>query len=147
MTTVGHLKERYIRVKEQVAEAAIRAGRDPSRVVLVAVTKYAEPDQIRELIQLGHVDFGGEFEVGGQFHDLVAMAHPHVQQGLTTTADMVGDVVQQATAAYPADLGVAEFTGVRTLYLAAELFGHGLHAVADAQHRDAQLKHAGRRPR
>jgi pyridoxal phosphate enzyme (YggS family) len=52
------LRERYLEVKERIARAAKRAGRDSSTVLMVAVSKYAEPDQIRELIKLGHADFG-----------------------------------------------------------------------------------------
>jgi pyridoxal phosphate enzyme (YggS family) len=54
----GSLSERYASVRDRIARAAQRAGTDPRSVVLVAVTKTAEPDQIRELIKLGHVDFG-----------------------------------------------------------------------------------------
>lgn len=52
------LSDRYSAVRERITTAAKRAGTDPRSVVLVAVTKYAEPDQIRELIKLGHADFG-----------------------------------------------------------------------------------------
>jgi len=52
------LKERYMDVRERIARAAARGGRRESDIILVAVTKYAEPDQIRELISLGHRDFG-----------------------------------------------------------------------------------------
>lgn len=58
MTTIASLKERYTEVRERIAHAASRAGSDASRILLVAVTKHAEPDQIRELIRLGHTDFG-----------------------------------------------------------------------------------------
>lgn len=57
-TESRELRERYTSVKARIAAAAKRAGNDPSGVVLIAVTKYAEPDQIRELIRLGHSDFG-----------------------------------------------------------------------------------------
>ena len=57
-TPQGSLSERYAQVRERIARAAQRAGTDPRSIVLVAVTKTAEPDQIRELIRLGHVDFG-----------------------------------------------------------------------------------------
>lgn len=43
---------------DRIARAASRSGRRATEVVLVAVSKYAEPDQIRELIQMGHRDFG-----------------------------------------------------------------------------------------
>ncbi len=52
------LEERYTQVKQRVAQAAIRSGRTPGSVYLVAVTKFAEPEDIRELIELGHRDFG-----------------------------------------------------------------------------------------
>lgn len=58
MTTTMTLKDRYREVKDRVAEAATKSGQDPDRVILVAVTKFAGPDQIRDLIALGHVDFG-----------------------------------------------------------------------------------------
>ena len=43
------------------------------------------------------------------------------------------------------DLGVAELARVGGLGLAAELRGHGLHAVADAEHRQARVEHLLRR--
>ncbi|MCI0630366.1 MAG: YggS family pyridoxal phosphate-dependent enzyme [Phycisphaerales bacterium] len=52
------LKERYAAVKQRIAAAAKRAGRTPDSIVLVAVTKYASIDQVRELVELGHVDLG-----------------------------------------------------------------------------------------
>ncbi len=58
MTATLSLSDRYLGVKDRIARAAMRAGSRPHDVLLVAVTKYAEPDQIRELIQLGQADFG-----------------------------------------------------------------------------------------
>ncbi|MBK7404589.1 MAG: YggS family pyridoxal phosphate-dependent enzyme [Phycisphaerales bacterium] len=52
------LAERYHGVCERVAAAARRSGREPEDVILVAVTKNAEPEQIRALLELGHRDFG-----------------------------------------------------------------------------------------
>lgn len=52
------LEDRYTQVKQRVAQAAQRASRSPSSVYLIAVTKFAEPEDIRELIELGHRDFG-----------------------------------------------------------------------------------------
>ncbi len=51
------LKQRYAQVQERIAEAARRSGRPSSAVMLVAVTKYAAIDQVRELVELGHCDF------------------------------------------------------------------------------------------
>jgi PLP dependent protein len=50
------LKERYASVKQRIAVAAKKIGRSPDSIVLVAVTKYAAIDQVRELIELGHAD-------------------------------------------------------------------------------------------
>ena len=52
------LKDAYRRVVERVAAAAERCGRCPGDVLIVAVTKNATPDQIRHLVELGHVDLG-----------------------------------------------------------------------------------------
>ena len=40
-----------------------------------------------------------------------------------------------------AHFGVAKFTRGSRLYLATELGGHGLHAIANAQHGQAEFKH------
>jgi pyridoxal phosphate enzyme (YggS family) len=52
------LKARYERVRERIDAAARRGGRNGDDVLLVAVTKNASIDQIRELITLGHLDLG-----------------------------------------------------------------------------------------
>lgn len=52
------LEARYDAVRRRVAEAARRCGRRPEDIVIIAVTKYAEQDQVRRLIELGHRDFG-----------------------------------------------------------------------------------------
>lgn len=52
------MRDAYQAVTQRIAAAARRVGRAPSEVVMVAVTKTASPDQIRALIELGHVDFG-----------------------------------------------------------------------------------------
>ena len=43
----GQIREAYQRVKQRIAEAAKRVGRNPDDVAIVAVTKNATPDQIR----------------------------------------------------------------------------------------------------
>lgn len=52
------LKKRYEAVRARVVAAAARSGRGPDDILLTVVTKFAAIDQIRELIELGHVDFG-----------------------------------------------------------------------------------------
>ncbi len=55
MTTI---KQRYESVQQRIAEAAIRSNRKPEDVHLVAVTKHASMDEVRQLLELEHVDFG-----------------------------------------------------------------------------------------
>jgi pyridoxal phosphate enzyme (YggS family) len=52
------LTERYRQVCERIAAAAQRTRRRPEDIILVAVTKSADPDGIRKLLELGHRDFG-----------------------------------------------------------------------------------------
>ena len=52
------LKQRYEEVKRRIEEAARRFGRRSDDIILVAVTKHASFDLIRDLIELGHVDLG-----------------------------------------------------------------------------------------
>ena len=54
----SQLKDSYRRVMDRVAAAAGRSGRRPEDVIVVAVTKTASPDQIRTLVEMGHVDLG-----------------------------------------------------------------------------------------
>ena len=51
------------------------------------------------------------------------------------------DAVEQLRVAARAHFGVAELAHLAGLDLAAELLRHGLHAVADAEHRHAELEH------
>lgn len=45
-------------VRQRIAAACARSGRDPASVMLVAVTKYAELDWVRRLVALGVVELG-----------------------------------------------------------------------------------------
>jgi len=54
----AQLKDAYRRVKDRIAQAALRCGRNPQDVVMVAVTKYATVDQIQQIIELGQMDLG-----------------------------------------------------------------------------------------
>ncbi len=58
MTLRNPLRDRYNEVMDRIAQAAERCDRPASDVVAVAVTKTASPDQIRQLIDLGHRDLG-----------------------------------------------------------------------------------------
>lgn len=52
------LAERYKLVRQRIENAARKAGRVGSDILLVAVSKHADPEQIRELLSLGHTDLG-----------------------------------------------------------------------------------------
>lgn len=52
------LPERYELVMSQVEAAAKRSGRSARDVLVVAVTKHAMPEQVREILSLGHRDLG-----------------------------------------------------------------------------------------
>lgn len=58
MATALTVKDRYAEVMSRVARAAERSGRSAKDVLVVAVSKYAEPEQVRDLVRLGHADFG-----------------------------------------------------------------------------------------
>ena len=48
----------YAAVRRRIAAACVRAGRAEADVRLVAVTKYADAEAVRELLSLGHRDLG-----------------------------------------------------------------------------------------
>jgi hypothetical protein len=51
----------YRRIQDRIAAAAERAGRDPSDVSLVAVSKFHPVEAIAELARGGHLDFGENY--------------------------------------------------------------------------------------
>lgn len=52
------LADNLEQVRGRIADACARAKRDPAEVTLIAVTKTAAPEQIREILQLGVGDLG-----------------------------------------------------------------------------------------
>jgi PLP dependent protein len=54
------VRERIVGVKERIEKAALKAGRDPHEVKLVAVTKTVDVLVIREAVQTGAVSILGE---------------------------------------------------------------------------------------
>lgn len=58
ISTTAQLRDAYRKVMETIAESAIKSGRRPDDVKLVAVTKTASPDQIRTLVEMGQADLG-----------------------------------------------------------------------------------------
>ena len=56
--TAMDIRERYTEVKRRVDEAALRSGRDPGDVRLIAVTKTHPASEINEAIEAGAADIG-----------------------------------------------------------------------------------------
>jgi len=94
---------------------------------------------------------GHGLETDGQFHHGVAVAHPDLQHAVAFGRREVGDILQQRRMAVGTDFRVTELTrlagGLGGHHLATQLLRHGLHAVADAEHRNPQIEHHFRRAR
>ncbi len=58
MNAAATLTDRYAEVKQRIEDALARSGRRGERVLMVAVTKYADPEQVRALVDMGHRDLG-----------------------------------------------------------------------------------------
>src|SRR5262245_12432029 len=52
------IRDNLARVRETIAAAANRSGRNADQVMLVGVTKYVEPDVARLLVEAGLKDLG-----------------------------------------------------------------------------------------
>ena len=53
-----NLHDRYKKVMDAIAAAAAKARRDPRAVTVIAVTKTATTDQIKQVIEMGHLNLG-----------------------------------------------------------------------------------------
>ena len=53
--------ERLAGIKARIKAAAIRTGRDPSRVLLLAVSKAQPIEKVRAALESGHLDFGENY--------------------------------------------------------------------------------------
>jgi PLP dependent protein len=58
MPDAAALRARLADVRDRIAAAAARAGRDPATIRLVAVSKTFSADHIRAAVDLGQLDFG-----------------------------------------------------------------------------------------
>lgn len=87
MTTPATLLDRYAAVRARIADAARRAGRAEQDIVLVAVTKNADPTQIRVLLEAGHRDLGENRLQTLQQHVAVVDEYLERMRVLTGTRD------------------------------------------------------------
>ncbi|RMO84521.1 Cytosine deaminase [Pseudomonas syringae pv. maculicola] len=84
---------------------------------------------------------GQNVEVFRQFGDLVTVTHPYVEAKQAVGVDMVFDTIEQTAFADYVNASVAELAQLGTRNLAAQLLGHGLHAVADTENRHTEVKY------
>ncbi|MNS62223.1 hypothetical protein D3C72_952770 [compost metagenome] len=109
-----------------------------------------ELNGVEAAVFVGHAGDGArrrgrhQLEARGQLGDLVAVAHPDLEHAVAFGRAEVFQAFQQLGVAMGADFGIAEFAVVGKADHAAQLLRHGLHAVADAQHRHAQFEHGVR---
>ena len=68
------------------------------------------------------------------------MTHPHIQQTEAFLRGVIFNVPQQRGVTTRADLRVTEFTMSGGFHLTAELGRHGLHAIANSQHRHTEFE-------
>lgn len=52
------IRQRYQHVQKQIADACKKAGRDPSEILLIAVSKLKPDEDVKSLLQNGHFHFG-----------------------------------------------------------------------------------------
>lgn len=52
------LKKKIEKVRERITRAALRSGRDPSEIILVAVAKYADVELLERAVEFGLTDVG-----------------------------------------------------------------------------------------
>ena len=101
---VAALRENYDRVRERIAQAAQRIGRDPAEVTLVAVSKTVPAARLRAAVEAGIVVFGenrvqeGEAKVaevsGATWHLIGPLQSNKVRRAFATFAvvETVGSV-------------------------------------------------------
>ena len=81
-----------------------------------------------------------DLEARRQLGDFVTVAHPDVEQAMPCVVRAILQALEQLRMATGTHFGITEFALVRALYLAAQLFGHRLHAIADTQHGNTQFE-------
>lgn len=92
---MSKLADKLKRVKDNIAAACSRAGRDPSEIRLIVVTKSAEVGQIEEIIRLGCSDFGENRaqqlkKVAVQIDEFLAKAAPEANLPKKINWHMIG---------------------------------------------------------
>jgi len=129
MTDSGALRARLADVRDRIARAAGRAGRDPSSIRLVAVSKTFNADHVRAAADCGQFDFGENkvqeaLEKMDQTADLPLRWHliGHLQSNKARKAGSRFDVVHSVhDAAVAARLDEGASASERRLELLAQV--------------------------
>src|SRR5215203_2472175 len=128
------LAEKLDEVKDRIAAACAKAKREPNEVTLIAVTKTAAPEQIREVLQLGVGDLGeSRVQVlqqrAAQTNEFFARQQAGGAEGLPTKLrwHMIGHL--QRNKVKPILPLVSMIHSIDSLRLAEELDGHALKAA------------------
>ena len=142
MTDPAALRARLADVRDRIARAAGRVGRDPATVRLVAISKTFTADHVREAADCGQIDFGENklqeaLEKMDRTADLPIRWHlvGHLQSNKARKAgarfDVVHSVDQAAIAARLDEGASAAGRSIELLVqvdLAGEPSKHGAHA-------------------
>ena len=86
-------------------------------------------------------------ESGRQGIDVIAVTHPDVEHRATLAILVIAQAAQQRRLGRIRHAGEAELAMFRRGHLAAELLRHGLHAIANAEHRNSGVVDEVRRKR
>ena len=120
---MASIAENLERVREQIAQAAAKAGRAPDETELVAITKTHPAEKVREAVEAGHIVFGESRvqEARGKIPELPSNLRWHF-------------------------VGHLQKNKIRHALLLFELF-HGVDSLALAQEMDRIAAEEGERPR
>src|SRR5436190_17702193 len=132
------IRARLTEVREHIATAAARAGRDPSHITLVAVSKTFGADVVRDAATAGQIDFGENKVQEGQAKraatgDLKIVWHliGHLQSNKAKKAAAEFDVIHSIDSV---DL-------VKKLDAAAAAAGRGITLLAQVDLAHEATKH------
>lgn len=137
------LAEKLDDVRARIARACERGKRDPAEVTLVAVTKTAAPEQIREVLSLGVADLG-ESKVqqltqrAAQLNEFVSRRQAHAGTGAAAAAPAMPDKIRWHM------IGHLQRNKVKALLPYAHLI-HSIDSLRLAEEIDVQAEKAGRK--
>lgn len=94
------IKDNLTRIRQTMAAAAQRVGRDPNGIKLVAVTKQVDVGQIKQAVACGQLLFGESYlqEAAGKISQIASPAHwhfiGHLQSNKARSAVALFDMIE-----------------------------------------------------